>query len=162
MAPNQSKMIYTIVDGVRGRSLLVQGFNTKYGEDVRDVHYWCEDEFGNIYEPTPISPHPSGGKDYVYIKWDNQSKCMREYSEPAWENLLRVNRRADHPEVRQRIMKDIWEGGQANRPFGCHANSNALALASPCKETNYRKVIVCVGSFGYKEKAGLVEINWGQ
>ena len=162
MAPNQSKMIYTIIDGVRGRSLLVEGFNTKYGEDVRDVHYWCEDEFGNIYEPSPVPPHPSGLKDYVYIKWDNQSKCMREYSEPAWKNLLRANNRADTPEVRQSIMREIWMNGEANRPCGCHTNSHALALASPCKETNYRKVKVCVGSWGFKLKAGLIEINWGQ
>ena len=157
-----SKMIYTIVDGVRGRPKLVQGFNTKYGEDVQDVHYWCEDERGNIYEPTPIDPHPSGGTDYVYIKWDNQRKCMEEYGEPAWKHLMRVNNLEDTQKGREFLIKNVWDNGEANQRLCCHINAEALAYASPCEQTNYRKVKVCVGSFGYKVARGVVEINWGQ
>ena len=49
-----SKPLYSIIDGVNGDPTLVEGFNTKYGEDLRDVHFWCEDEFGKVYDTTPF------------------------------------------------------------------------------------------------------------
>jgi len=151
-------MIYSIIDW----GTIVEGFNTKYGQDVHDVHFWCEDDFGNIYDPTPSSKHPSGGSDYVYIQWDNQSKCMKEYSEPAWSDLMRHNKVKDTQTNREYLMNDIWLDERANRALNCHINSYTLAFRSPCEKTNYRKVKVCVGSYGYKCDAGLIEINWGQ
>ena len=113
-----SKPLFSIIDGCFGQSgpRLVEGFNTKYGEDFRDVHFWCEDAHGKVYDTTPIPPHPSGSTQFAYLSWDNQGKCFDEYSNPAWESFFRVNKKlTDTPTARIRIAEAIFRVGEFSR-----------------------------------------------
>tara|TARA_R110000803_G_scaffold209602_1_gene279559 strand:+ start:597 stop:1064 length:468 start_codon:yes stop_codon:yes gene_type:complete len=151
-----SKPLYSIIDGVNGDPTLVEGFNTKYGEDFRDVHFWCEDEFGKVYDTTPIPEHPSGSTQFAYLKWDNQGGCFDEYSDAAWKQLFRVNPRlTDTPYARTRFPQLVFREGDYFAQQQCHMNSHALASHHP-----HLKVVV--GSLGFKLIPSIVEINWGQ
>jgi len=149
-----SKPLYTIISDDVGDPTLVEGFNTKYGEDIRDVHFWCEDAHGKVYDTTPIPPHPLGG-GFAYLKWDNQDKCFDEYSEAAWKNILKNNSLTDSPYARKRVPEEIYKDGEYYGKRCCHMNSHALASHHP-----HLKVVV--GSLGYKLAPALVEVNWGR
>ena len=150
-----SKHIYTIIDGKNGLPTTIQGFNTKYGEDYMDVHYWCEDEFGKIIDTTPV--HFCGDKLYekVYIKWDNQEKCIEEYSNPCWENIMKCNDFPDIPELRKGMLDDITKNKDWNNERCCMINAMAY-------QNKYKNLKVCIGSYGYKIAPVIIDIYWGQ
>jgi hypothetical protein len=153
-----SKPIYTIVDregNKKAKHIIVQGFNTRYGKDYRDVHYWCEDEFGKIIDTTPIQQKNrlNDGKK-VYIKWDNQEKCIQEYSKPCWEHIMKTNDIKDTPSNRKRILNYITDREQYYTVRGCMMNAMAY-------QNKHKNLKVCIGSFGFQISPALIDLVWG-
>ena len=156
-----SKQLYTIIDCRDGYSIIQSGFNTRYGEDYTDAHYWCEDEYGKIIDTTTILEDWSvsrgegwGGGNKFYIKWDNQEKCIQEYSNPCWKNIMKVNEIPDIPELRKALLDEITESEDWKGVRRCMINAMAY-------QNKYKNLKVCIGSYGYKIKPGVIDLVWG-
>tara|TARA_R110000868_G_scaffold160271_2_gene389714 strand:- start:570 stop:1043 length:474 start_codon:yes stop_codon:yes gene_type:complete len=152
-----SKHIYTIAYDNTGNEKphMVQGFNTYYGKDYKDVHYWCEDEFGKIIDTTPISyKNKYNDGEAVYIKWDNQEKCIEEYTNVCWESIMKCNDLPDVPESRKVVLDVITKNEDWNRERGCMMNAMAY-------QNKYKNLKVCVGSYGFKIAPAIIDIVWG-
>mgnify|MGYP003119493391 FL=1 len=151
-----SKMLFTRIAD-RGVITLQSGFNNLYGENPRDVHYWCEDRYGKVYDPSPLRDYDANrlGCPRVYLPWDNQQQRIEEYGEEAWKGFYKINPRLlDTPEQRQKFLEMMWRKNDYHAPMSCHLNAHTLALGRP-------DLKVVVGSYGYKIDNGLVDINWG-
>ena len=165
MSPVCSKHLYTIIEGGRGagagRPVIAQGFNTKYAQDLTDYHCWCEDEFGKIYDPSPIPTNdPSvkgGGGERHYIKWGNQSKSFEDYSPSVWEQFFKLNPDVlDTSDQREAVHRELFAQDGYHARGGCFHNAHALA-------SGRRGLKVCIGSFGWKTShPNLVNVHWGQ
>ena len=148
-----SKYIHTLIDNP---ARMVQGFGTYYGKDHTDVHYWCEDEFGKIIDTTPITyKNKYNNGEAVYIKWDNQEKCIEEYSNPCWKEIMEINDFLDFPEARKALLDIVTENEDWNNERGCMMNSMAY-------QNKYKNLKVCIGSYGFKIAPATIDIVWGQ
>ena len=153
-----SKMLFTRVRSLStGVITLQSGFNNHYGDDDRDVHYWCVDRYGKVYDPSPLHDEDRcrAGCPRAYLPWDNQQQRLEEYGEPAWKGFFKNNPQLkDTPEQRQQFLRMMYLNGDYHNYRGCHLNALTLAEGRP-------DLKIVVGSFGYKVDNGLVDINWG-
>ena len=148
-----SKYIHTLINNP---ALMIQGFSENYGQDYRDVHYWCEDEFGKIIDTTPITyKNKYNNGEAVYIKWDNQEKCIEEYSNACWKEIMKINDYPDVPETRKALLDRMSEVGDWNMERGCMLNAMAY-------QNKYKNLKVCIGSYGFKIAPSIIDIVWGQ
>ena len=150
-----SKHLYTIIDGKGDKSILVEGYNKNYKEDYRDVHYWCENEYGEIIDTTPIDDRYRSKKSRYYIKWENQEESIKEYSSPTWECIMKFNHLPNVDMARKQLLNNITKNKDYYNERCCMINAMALKNKYP----NYK---VCIGSFGYKISPGVIDIVWGR
>ena len=150
-----SKQLYTIIDCRDGYSIIQSGFNTRYGEDYTDAHYWCEDEFGKIIDTTTIEEkNRLNDGDKFYIKWDNQEKCIQEYSVSGWKSLMELNDIPNEEFYRKAVLDNITENEDWNGVRCCMINAMAY-------QNKYKNLKVCIGSYGYKLEPGVIDLVWG-
>ena len=155
-----SKMLFCRINRKnweRGGIFTQSGFNLYYGDDPRDTHYWCEDRYGKVYDPSPLAEFDLQrvGLERVYLPWDNQKQRIEEYGEEAWKGFFKGNPRLkDTPEERKAFAEELFRLGDYHTRGGCHLNAVAFSAGRP-------DLKVVIGSFGYKSEAGRVDLIWG-
>lgn len=127
-------------------------YNMEYGKDLHNCHFWCEDDNGNIHDPSPIEdafPFPRW-----YRKWRNQEEAMQLYMGAVWENLAQKNKRTVS-EVKQDVRLEVRMGLHKYEGRKCGTNAYMFSLLNP-------KYKVVIGSFGWEAPTGDVMLNWGE
>jgi len=137
---------YITCDGKQQKS-----YNLHYGENLEDVHFWCEDENGVIHEPSPIKDQ-LGNFPRWYKKWDNQEEAMSLY----WENSMKQNAGYNNISTelfKKQLVGEAREGIYEYKSRCCGTNSWVYSQLNPkCK--------IVVGSFGWKVN-DIIALNWG-
>jgi hypothetical protein len=151
-----SKPIYTF--RCDDEPSFVEGFNNNYGEDYRDVHFWCEDEFGQIFDTTPIKiKNRINDGPATYIKWSNQEKCKEEYSYMCWKEIMRVNNKQlkEMKDVKESLLEHLSNNEMFYNERCCMVNAMAY-------QKKHKNLKVCIGSYGFKIAPGVIDIVWGE
>jgi len=144
--------------------IILNDFNTKILDTDRDVHFWCENKWGDIYDPTPINDEELGKncKDRVYLKWDNQDKEIKRIGKKVWRDCFKLNNLEENEENKMGILMANYMSNSYHQKGGCFINSDIVAY-------NNKEWHQCVGSFGWKKKVYnhegndnmVVDLYWG-